>query len=86
MLKLMLEITWWLYVGLHPYCTIVALVTHTVGDWLFYPHQGQLLGHRQVEKAVVMREIKYTETTCGSDHLPDNPENILHPENVLTPS
>ena len=25
MLKLMLEITWWLYVGLHPYCTIVAL-------------------------------------------------------------
>ena len=33
-----------------------------------------------------MREINYTETTCGSDHLPDNPEIILHPENILTPS
>ena len=44
------------------------------------------LGHRQAEETVVMREINYTETTCGSDHLPDNPEIILHPENILTPS
>ena len=82
----MLGITWRLYVGLHPFCTIVALVTHTVRIGRFNHTRVSYLGHRQAEEAVVMREINYTETTCGSDHLPDNPENILHPENILIPS